>query len=194
VPFLHTKRRQDLYRVYNPALLAHLDLHEDPISSTIKVDITINVEGITSQGFESTVLMKNWISQMPVLQKLVLIFKHILSVRGFNSNFAGGIGSYCLFVMIAAYLKTFAREQDMSLSDCFQNILKWYGEDFNNIGHAIRLQEEGNCFIDDLLIRHEIEEGKVGLLKIVDPITARLMSSSCHEYSNIRAEFRRINA
>ena len=73
------------------------------------MDITINIEGVTSAGYESTLLMRNEMGRMPVMHKLVLMFKYILSVRGFNSNFSGGIGSYCLFVMIAAYLKTFSK-------------------------------------------------------------------------------------
>ena len=49
--------------------------------------------------------MREWIMKMPILQKLVLLLKYILSYQGYNSNFTGGIGSYCLFVMVAAYLK-----------------------------------------------------------------------------------------
>lgn len=51
IPFLNTKRKQDLFRVYNPALLYHLDHPENNIRATIKVDITINIEGITSVGY-----------------------------------------------------------------------------------------------------------------------------------------------
>ena len=51
VPFLQTKRRQDLFRVYNPALLYHLDHVGEVKRETIKVDITINIEGITSVGY-----------------------------------------------------------------------------------------------------------------------------------------------
>lgn len=91
--------------MYNPALLYQLDHVGEVKAGTIKVDITINIEGITSVGYESTVLMRDWIIRIPILQKLVLLFKYILSAQGYNSNFAGGIGSYCLFVMIAAYLK-----------------------------------------------------------------------------------------
>jgi DNA polymerase sigma len=50
--------------------------------------------------------MKEWITKMPEIQKLIILFKYILSIRSFNSNFNGGIGSYCLFAMIAAYLKS----------------------------------------------------------------------------------------
>lgn len=124
---MSTKRKQDLFRVYNPALLYHLDQHSDPIKGTIKVDITINVEGISSVGYESTILMRDWITRLPTVQKLVVLFKHMLSIRGYNSNFTGGIGSYCLFVMITAYLKEFGKEND-SISTLFQKILKWYGE------------------------------------------------------------------
>ena len=105
ISFLQTKRRQDLFRVYNPALLYQLDHVGEVRGGTIKVDITINIEGITSVGYESTVLMRDWILRIPILQKLVLLFKYILSAQGYNSNFAGGIGSYCLFVRIADYLK-----------------------------------------------------------------------------------------
>lgn len=107
VPFLQTKRKQDLFRVYNPALLYHLDHQEESVErATIKVDITMNIEGVTSAGFDSTILMRNEIAKTPIIQKLVVLFKHMLSVRGYNSNFSGGIGSYCLFVMIAAFIKT----------------------------------------------------------------------------------------
>jgi len=111
VPFLQTKRKQDLFRVYNPALLYHLDQVGEVTSSNIKVDITINIDGITSVGYESTILMREWMIKMPILQKLVLLLKYLLFYQGYNSNFAGGIGSYCLFVMVAAYIKENSREK-----------------------------------------------------------------------------------
>ena len=47
------------------------------------------------------------------------------------------------------------------------------------------LKEEGSCFIGEEHI--EMEEGKVSLMRIVDPISGRLMNSSCNEYNNIKA-------
>ena len=72
--------------------------------------------------------MKDWIGKMPIIQKMVVLFKYILSVRGYNSNFTGGIGSYCLFVMVAAYLKTLDVGEELNVGVCFQKLLKWYGE------------------------------------------------------------------
>jgi hypothetical protein len=43
VPFLQTKRRQDLFQVYNPQALYYLDTDKTAHGRTIKVDITINI-------------------------------------------------------------------------------------------------------------------------------------------------------
>ena len=133
--------------MYNPALLYHLDHVGEMSAGTIKVDITINIEGVTSVGYESTVLMREWISMMPILQKLFLLLKYLLSYHGYNSNFTGGIGSYCLFVMVAAYMKDNAKEKEGNEAKEFLNILKWYGEEFDNLNNSVWLREEGNCFI-----------------------------------------------
>ena len=84
--------------------------------------------------------MKDWIAKMPAVQKLIILFKYILAIRGFNSNFNGGIGSYCLFAMIAAYLKGNPASLDADLSGNFISILKWYGEDFDNLSHVVWLR------------------------------------------------------
>jgi DNA polymerase sigma len=71
--------------------------------------------------------MKEWITKMPEIQKLIILFKYILAIGGYNSNFNGGIGSYCLFAMIASYLKSHPPASDADLSSSFLHILKWYG-------------------------------------------------------------------
>lgn len=92
--------------------------------------------------------MRNWISKIPFVQKLIILFKHILFIRNYNSNFAGGIGSYCLFVMIVAFIKNKNLEESAEISDIFQQLLKWYGEDFDNLVNVIQLSEEGPCFVN----------------------------------------------
>lgn len=49
--------------------------------------------------------MRNWMSEYPQMQRIIIAFKYILAQRNFNSNFKGGIGSYCLFIMVAAYIQ-----------------------------------------------------------------------------------------
>lgn len=83
--------------------------------------------------------MRNWINRIPIVQKLIILFKHILFIRSYNSNFTGGIGSYCLFVMIVAFVKSRNLEEGAEISDVFQQLLKWYGEDFDNLVNVIQL-------------------------------------------------------
>jgi len=110
------------------------------------VDISINVGQVANIGYESTQLMKKWMNKLPHLQKLLILFKHIFSLNGFNKNFKGGIGSYCLFVMIAAYLQTYPPSDQDLLYSIFRSIVLWY-KSFDNLHYIIWLQEKGSSFI-----------------------------------------------
>ena len=68
-------------------------------------------------------------------------------IRGFNFNFNGGIGSYGLFVMVAAYMHTNPQIHSADISTIFMSLLKWYGEQFDNLNKAVRLKENEPCFI-----------------------------------------------
>lgn len=77
------------------------------------------------------------------------------------------------------------------------DILKFYGEDFENKLKSISLREEGNCFINleqNLNISSLSEEIITSNpLRIIDPLSTKLISSSCFQYNNIKAEFKRIH-
>jgi DNA polymerase sigma len=49
--------------------------------------------------------MKNCLSLFPALHPLVVTLKYLLSVKGLNKPFKGGISSYSLLIMTAAYIK-----------------------------------------------------------------------------------------
>lgn len=79
----------------------------NPSNKIIKADITINYQNETNFGAESTELMKKWAQRYPKIYPITVAFKYILVQRGFSSNFKGGIGSYCMFIMLAAFLREF---------------------------------------------------------------------------------------
>ena len=64
----------------------------------------MHLEGCSSKGYESTALMKNWLDIYPYAQKILVLLKNLLAKFDLNENYRGGIGSYCLFVMILSYL------------------------------------------------------------------------------------------
>lgn len=47
--------------------------------------------------------MKNWLDNYPYAQKILVLLKNLLAKFDLNENYRGGIGSYCLFVMILSY-------------------------------------------------------------------------------------------
>jgi len=84
IHYLNTKRKNDQFAVYDPMALYSLELQNKENVTTIKVDITISIEGVNSTGYESTFLMKEWIGRYPIIQRILLIFKFILSIKGYN--------------------------------------------------------------------------------------------------------------
>ena len=73
-------------------------------SIVIKADIIINIEGDQNIGCDSTLLMKEWLTDHPQLQRIILFFKYVLWYYGLNENYRGGICSYCLFLMVVSCL------------------------------------------------------------------------------------------
>ncbi len=94
--------------------------------------------------------------------------------------------------MISAYLKGQNNKDDSDLCNNFIRILKWYGEDFDNLSYIVWLRKVGPCFVHEDEVSVVVEDGKRSLLRLMDPITSKMMNSSCNEYNNIKAEFRRI--
>lgn len=43
----------------------------------------------------------------------ILALKYILAKKDYSSNFKGGLGSYCLFVMVAAYIKEYPELENL---------------------------------------------------------------------------------
>ncbi len=81
-------------------------------------------------SFPSTEFMRSCVNADPILHRIILVFKYILAQKNYNKNFSGGLGSYCLFIMIAAYFKEFRSVLPEDEGQIFLEILKFYGEDF----------------------------------------------------------------
>lgn len=57
--------------------------------------------------------MKSWMNVYPQIHRAILALKYVLAQRGYSSNFRGGIGSYCLFIMVAAFITEFPEMQEV---------------------------------------------------------------------------------
>lgn len=76
--------------------------------------------------------MRGWLAQHPSMHRILLALKYNFSLRGWKENYSGGIGSYCLFVMLAAFYKEFNETREDSDCEILLDFLKFYGEDFEN--------------------------------------------------------------
>jgi DNA polymerase sigma len=122
VGYFTPKRKADYYQG-DPCVAYGLDLKEGR-GVSVRVDITVCTgEGVSG----STELMRGWLEERPSLQRVLLALKYSLAVRGYSENFKGGIGSYCLFVMVAAYFVQFVEGKEECDCEILLDILKFYG-------------------------------------------------------------------
>jgi DNA polymerase sigma len=91
-------------------VLKDIRINLNPITKNntiIKVDITVEAKKTlySHLGCLSTEFMKTWLNLYPQLNPIVLTLKYLLSKKSLNKPYKGGISSYCLLIMAAAYIK-----------------------------------------------------------------------------------------
>ena len=65
------------------------------------VDVCLN----QNSGISSSRLVLAYMKEMSALRPLVFVLKFFLHQHGFSETYTGGIGSYCIVLMIASYLQ-----------------------------------------------------------------------------------------
>ena len=120
----------------------------------IKVDISL--ENISNDfpgfilgenvGTLSTGLINHYLHVYPNLHKLIIIFKHFLYKKEFNKSYQGsyniifnyiklydigGISSYCMSLMIIAYLMENSYKFNQDSPEILADLFHFYGKKFN---------------------------------------------------------------
>ena len=110
--------------------------------SGISVDVSFDV----SNGPANVGLIKEYLRRYPALRPLVLVLKCFLLQRKLNEVFSGGIGSYCLILVVMSHLQMYGSnfrrpaDQKPSLGTLLIDLFHLYGKLFNytNVGLAPR--------------------------------------------------------
>ena len=110
--------------------------------SGISVDVSFDV----SNGPANVGLIKEYLRRYPALRPLVLVLKCFLLQRKLNEVFSGGIGSYCLILVVMSHLQMYGSnfrrpaDQKPSLGTLLTDLFHLYGKLFNytNVGLAPR--------------------------------------------------------
>lgn len=128
-----TKTTFSIENCFNPLNAPHIDQEMAQIPHLIKIDLT--VEHVNDQifpnlfhlGYQSTTFIGSWLNYYPCLHPIIIIMKSFLSVRHYNSAYTGGISSYCLYIIILAFLIHHNIGGYKDLSFILTNLLEYYG-------------------------------------------------------------------
>ena len=145
----------------------------EEMESGYKFDISFDVaNGPQAAGYVSRLM-----DSLPPMRHLVLVLKVFLQQRDLNEVYSGGIGSYALLVMVAAFLQTHpsrtkidgfkTRSLETNLGILLIDFFRLYGRllNYSTVGVSCRLggkyfKKRGSAFY---------QEQKPSLLAVEDP-------------------------
>ncbi|CAD8126390.1 unnamed protein product [Paramecium sonneborni] len=150
--------------------LPHIDLLCQ--SQLIQVDISF-FGHIQHLGLTSTELTCYWIQEYQELKTITLLFKSLLKKRGLNDQSKGGISSFCLVLLVVAFLEYYYQQNSgfHSIGLATYKFLEFYGTKFN--AHSMGIFYKG--FDQNPFFYLEKEDFQ---LTIVSPITCEIISQS----------------
>lgn len=88
-------------------------------------------------GMKSVHLVKSYIKEYVHLKELTLCIKKLLSCKGLNSPYQGGLSSYAVVIMIVAYMNFFSIQNAwVNISQLLMHFFDFYGNKFdeNKVG------------------------------------------------------------
>ena len=143
----------------------------------IKVDISIN-----SINSHQIIFMQNSLKIYPEMIPVIKILKRILQETNMNVTYKGGISSYCLFLLIYAYLKY---NSNIKITYCILliNFLVYYGMVFD-FEHIIINTTLNNPFIRCYNLEN--------VPSILDPITQNNAGKNIYRIFDVTSVFRKI--
>ncbi|CAD8113533.1 unnamed protein product [Paramecium primaurelia] len=141
-------------------------------SQLIQVDISF-FGHIQHQGLISTELTCYWLQEYQELKTITLLFKSLLKKRGLNDQSKGGISSFCLVLIVVAFLEYYYQQNAgfHSIGLATYKFLEFYGTKFNP--HSMGIFYKG--FDQNPFFYLEKEDFQ---LTIISPITYDIISQS----------------
>lgn len=132
---------KDTIRVIDKASVPILKIVD--VDSKIRVDVSFNV----TNGVQSARMIAGYISEFPSLPKLMFVLKQFLLQRDLNEVFTGGVGSYCLVLMVISFLQLHfskdMRKRNHNLGVLLIEFFELYGRHFNYVNTGIRIRDGG---------------------------------------------------
>lgn len=116
----------------------------------VVVDITFTSQGYLPKhtGVDAAAMLLKFFPRFPVLKPLALVLKQFLFSQDLHDTYKGGLSSFCLVIMIVAYLQAHERlktpgSQPHSVSSLLLGFLDFYGVRFDYKTTGIRVVQAG---------------------------------------------------
>jgi hypothetical protein len=104
----------------------------------VRVDLSFDAPG--HAGLTSAELVRELLARYPALAPLALALKQFLKERSLHHAYTGGLSSYCLLLLLAAYSKhAAALDGPLPLGRLFADVLAFYGRAFDPRRSAVAL-------------------------------------------------------
>ena len=82
------------------------------LNSLNKINIDISINSTNDKQIE---LIKNILKDYPFIKPLIKIIKKILQIKEMNNPYKGGMGSYCLFLLLYSYVKLYYNKSSKNI-------------------------------------------------------------------------------
>jgi hypothetical protein len=94
--------------------------------------------------------MGKFIQRNPSMITVLIILKKLFMDANLMNRFEGGIDMYCLFLMVASYIKHFRIDcscYGISYPELLEKIVTFYTEQFNSNDTVINFKGKDSCFV-----------------------------------------------
>ncbi|XP_043937917.1 terminal nucleotidyltransferase 4B [Protopterus annectens] len=136
----------------------------------LKVDISFNMW----HAVRSSKVILDFVEKYPPLKYLVIVLKQFLLQRDLNEVFTGGIGSYCVFLMVVSFLQLHlrddARSPNSNLGVLLIEFFELYGRHFNYLKTGISVAGNGSYVAKDDVQKNMSDGYRPSMLYIEDPL------------------------
>eukprot|EP00727_Mastigamoeba_balamuthi_P004321 m51a1_g13887 hypothetical protein (1283) ;mRNA; f:664538-669641 len=98
------------------------------------------------RGLRNSDMVKSFLRDLRSFKPILLVLKQLLYERGLNNTYTGGLGSFCLSLMVASYLQVFDSHQAQDLGSLLVGFLSYYGTVFDYRTTGISTRNGGSHF------------------------------------------------
>lgn len=114
-------------------------------------------------------------------REIMLIFKQLLYIHGFNCSFRGGLSAYCLFIWVLAYFRSLDKPE-FDFGVLAEGFLKYFTEDFNPVVSGLDVR--------GLKMQFQLENLCYENVVTIDPITGHNLTGGLFQAKEIFSLFK----